>query len=238
MGKPQIGRFEAFLLDFQLTSSRHWHVIKAVYFCCMIENISVTIRPDKALPLSKEDLLAITGLFGIHSTPQSSDNIVVEINPYTDCVRININSALINNLQVVIYTKANYIENQFLRARNSGGRIGVRWVLAQTTEAGRRNFITLNAKAYRADDRSGDWSGYVVWAKYGYVMQVSSIPDFQRFVDQLGRTEKDLHTLISVPDGLELWIAEGFSWNAEFDLSTSSESRKILSEYIARKGSA
>ena len=205
---------------------------KAVYFYSMIENISVTIRPDKALPFAEKDLLAITGLFGIHPAPRLSDSIIVEINPYTDCVRININSVSISNLQIVVYPTAKYIENQFIRARGPGGGIGARWVLAQTTEAAQQHFRRLIAEAYRADDRSGDWSGYVVWAKYGYVMQVSSIPDFERFINQRGRTENNLYDLISVPDGLNLWIAEGFAWDAEFDLAEGSASRRILATYL------
>jgi hypothetical protein len=209
---------------------------KAVYFSSMIENISVSIRPDKSLPLPEKDLLAIAGLFGIHPNPQSSDNITVEINPYSDCVRININSTVISNLQVVVYQAAKYVENQFIRAKTSGGGIGARWVLAQVTETSQRNFTRLLAEAYRADDRSGDWSGYVVWAKYGYVMQVSSIPEFQLFMKKRGRAENDLHELISVPEGLEIWIAEGFSWDAEFDLAEGSQSRQILTDYFVRKG--
>lgn len=203
----------------------------------MIENISVTIRPDKALPFNEKDLLAIAGLFGIHPDPQLAEDIVVEINPFIDCVRVNINSVLVSNLQVVIYPTAKYIENQFIRARTSGLGLAYHWVLAQTRAAGDQNFKKLFAEAYRSEDRSGDWSGYVVWAKYGYVMQVSSIPDFQKLINRLGRTEKDLHSLISVPDGLEIWIAEGFSWDAEFDLHTGSKSRQILAEYSKKKGS-
>ncbi len=202
----------------------------------MIENISVSIRPDKSLPLPEKDLLAIAGLFGIHPNPQSSDNITVEINPYSDCVRININSTLISNLQIVVYQEAKYIENQFIRAKAPGGGIGARWVNAQVRETGQRDFTRLLAEAYRADDRSGDWSGYVVWAKYGYVMQVSSIPQFQLFMKERGRVENDLHELISAPEGLEIWIADGFSWDAEFDLAEGSVSRQILADYFARKG--
>jgi hypothetical protein len=69
----------------------------------MIEHIAVTIRPDKQLPFPEEELLSICGLFGIHSEPTATDEITVEGNPYVDCVRININSAVVSTLQVVIY---------------------------------------------------------------------------------------------------------------------------------------
>ncbi|HEY4324675.1 MAG TPA: hypothetical protein VGN20_11840 [Mucilaginibacter sp.] len=69
-------------------------------------------------------------------------------------------------------------------------------------------------------------------------MQVSSIPEFQLFITRQGREEKDLHALISLPEGLEIWIKEGFSWDAEFDLAEGSVSWQILTDYFERKGSA
>ena len=204
-------------------------------FTGMIEHISVTIRPDKQLPFSQEELLNICGLFGIHPEPTAADQINVEINPFVDCVRVNINSVAISNLQVVIYPTNKYLENQFIRARKPGGGIGAKWVKAQSVAAAANNFKRMIAEAYRADDRSGDWTGYVVWAKYGYLMQVSSKTDFNRFLKQYGRDETTLHELISMDEGLKLWIAEGFSWDAEFDLANDSESNRILTAYFARK---
>jgi hypothetical protein len=201
----------------------------------MIEDISITIRPDKQLPFSQEELLNICGLFGIHLEPAATDQIVVEINPYVDCVRININSIAVSNLQVLIYPAVKYLENQFLRVRQVGGGIGVRWVKAQSVAAAAVDFKRMIAEAYRADDRSGDWTGYVVWAKYGYVMQVSSKADFELFLKRHNRNETALHELRSVDDGLKLWMAEGFSWDAEFDLALDSESNQILAAYFARK---
>jgi hypothetical protein len=201
----------------------------------MIEHISVTIRPDKQLPFSQEELLNICGLFGIHPEPTADDQIHVEINPFVDCVRININSVEVSNLQVVVYPTNKYLENQFIRARKPGGGIGARWVKAQSVSAAAKDFKRMIAEAHRADDRSGDWTGYVVWAKYGYLMQVSCKPDFDRFLKQHSRNETTLYELISVAEGLKLWIAEGFSWDAEFDLAQNSESNRILAAYFARK---
>lgn len=98
-----------------------------------------------------------------------------------------------------------------------------------------KDFKRMIAEAFRADDHSGDWTGYLVWAKYGYLMQISSKADFDRFLRQHNRNETTLHELISVKDGLKLWIAEGFSWDAEFDLARGSESNRILADYFARK---
>jgi hypothetical protein len=201
----------------------------------MIENISVTIRPDQQLPFSQEELLNICGLFGIHPEPTTDDQINVEINPFVDCVRININSVEVSNLQVVVYPANKYLENQFIRARKHSGGIGARWVKAQSAAAAAMDFKRMIAEAYRADDHSGDWTGYVVWVKYGYLMQVSSKADFDRFLTQHSRSETTLHELISVAEGLKLWIAEGFSWDAEFDLASGSESNRILAAYFARK---
>ena len=69
-------------------------------------------------------------------------------------------------------------------------------------------------------------------------MQVSSLTDFQNFIVAQGRTEATLHKLISVPDGLALWTAEGFSWDAEFDLAAGSGSHRILDAYFADRGGA
>lgn len=201
----------------------------------MIEHISVTIRPDKQLPFSQEELLNICGLFGIHPEPAAIDQINVEINPFVDCVRVNINSVEISNLQVVIYPTNKYLENQFIRTRKPGRGIGAKWVKAQSVAAASYDFKRMLAEAYRADDRSGDWFGYVVWAKYGYLMQVSSKASFDRFLIQHSRNETTLHELITLDDGLKLWIAEGFSWDAEFDLAGDSESNQILATYFADK---
>jgi len=201
----------------------------------MIEHISVTIRPDKQLPFSQEELLGICGLFGIHPEPKASDQITVEINPYVDCVRININSIAVSNLQVVIYPTNKYLENQFIRARKPGSGIGARWVKGQSVAAAANDFKRMIAEAYRADDHSGNWTGYLVWAKYGYLMQASSKTDFDHFLKLHGRDENTLYQLISTEEGLILWIAEGFSWEAEFDLAQDSESNRILSDYFARK---
>ena len=69
-------------------------------------------------------------------------------------------------------------------------------------------------------------------------MQVSSKADFDHFLMQHSRNETTLHELISAEDGLKLWIAEGFSWDAEFDLANGSESNRILADYFARKNEA
>jgi hypothetical protein len=201
----------------------------------MIEHISVTVRPEKQLPFSQKELLNIRGLFGIHPEPAAADRINVEINPYADCVRININSVEVSNLQVVIYPTNKYLENQFIRARKPGGGIGAHWVKAQSMASAANDFKRMIAEAFRADDHLGDWTGYVVWAKYGYVMQISSKADFNRFLRQYGRQETTLHELISIDEGLKLWIAEGFSWDAEFDLARGSESNRILADYFTRK---
>jgi len=203
-------------------------------FTGVIEHISVTVRPDKQLPFSEEELLAICGLFGIYPEPAAADQINVEINPYVDCIRVNINSAEVSNLQVVIYPTNKYIENQFIRVRMPGRGIGARWVKAQSVAAA-RDFKRMIAEAYRADDRSGNCTGYVVWAKYGYLMQVSSKVDFDRFLTKNGRTEKTLYELTTTENGLKLWIAEGFSWDAEFDLAGGSESNRILTDYFERR---
>ena len=50
-----------------------------------------------------------------------------------------------------------------------------------------------------------------------------------------GRTEKSLIELLSSKDGLDFWIAEGFSWQGIFDLIPNSESYRILREYMERK---
>jgi hypothetical protein len=147
----------------------------------MIEYISVTVRPDKQLPFSREELLTICGLFGIHPEPTANDLINVEINPFADCVRININSIGVSNLQVVVYPANKYLENQFIRARKPGHGIGARWVKAQSVAAAAKGFKRMIAEAYRSDDHSGDWTGYVVWAKYGYLMQISSKADLNDF---------------------------------------------------------
>ncbi len=187
------------------------------------------------MPFSEEELLAICGLFGIHPEPAAADQIYVEINPYVDCIRININSAEISNLQVLIYPTNKYLENQFIRARTPGRGIGARWVKAQSVAAAANDFKWMLAEAYRADDRSGNWTGYIVWAKYGYLMQVSSKADFKRFLTKHGRNETTLAELILAEDGLKLWIAEGFSWDAEFDLADGSDSNRILAAYFAKK---
>jgi len=41
--------------------------------------------------------------------------------------------------------------------------------------------------------------------------------------------------LISTPNGLNFWIAEGFPWQAIFDLTKDSESFKILNKYLELK---
>jgi len=66
-------------------------------------------------------------------------------------------------------------------------------------------------------------------------MQASSKTDFDHFLKLHGRDENTLYQLISTEEGLILWIAEGFSWEAEFDLAQDSESNRILSDYFARK---
>lgn len=204
----------------------------------MIEDISITVRPDKQLPFSTEELLSICGLFGVHPEPTAADAITAEINPYIDCVRININSTVVSNLQVVIYPANKYLENQFIRVRKPGGGIGARWVRAQSEAAAGKDFKRMLAEAYRADDRLGDWTGYLVWPKYGYLMQVSSKADFEHFLKHHGRSEIALHELITTGDGLKLWVDEGFSWDTEFDLADDSESNRILAAYFAGKSKA
>ncbi len=119
--------------------------------------------------------------------------------------------------------------------RRPGGGIGARWVKAQSVAALAKDFKSMIAEAFRAENRLGDWMGYIVWAKYGYLMQVSSGTDFELFITKHARHETTLHELISTDDGLKLWSVEGFSWDAIFDLALESESNRILDEYFVRK---
>ena len=111
-----------------------------------------------------------------------------------------------------------------------------KWVASQSGAATSKGFRHLEAFAYRDDSgATALWSGYIVWGKLGYVLYDTSIHDFARFMKAKGRTEKSLIELLSSKDGLDFWIAEGFSWQGIFDLIPNSESYRILREYMERK---
>jgi hypothetical protein len=202
----------------------------------MFHNLTITHSSIHPATYTNEEIIYLTGIIGVHPDLTKQDNISIEINPFPDATIVILKSAAIERLEIMIYNRFNYIENLCLRGTQQKSGIASKWVASQAAAASSRGFKHLEATAYK--DSSGSttvWSGYIVWGKLGYLLYDTSIKDFENLMKNKGRTEKTIIELISTQEGLNFWIAEGFSWQAIFDLTKDSESFNILNEYLERK---
>lgn len=97
---------------------------------------------------------------------------------------------------------------------------------------------------------SGEYVGYLVWAKYGYNEELRNVglshDDYQSLIanglfgSEDEAREASIHDLMSTPKGQNWWTRFGAAWDAKFDLTdrgdgTSSDCIQFLERYLANK---
>lgn len=203
----------------------------------MIENINVTIEDGYDWPYSLSTLIGLTGIYGIHPMPQQTDEIRVVVRPKRNSILIYVTSQILHELNMVIHPGSKLIENESIHSTGYQKGVAACWVKAQTDRASQEGFTCIRALAFRDDNAPIPIIGYIVWGKLGYLLFGDRAHrEFKRLMDQSKRSETTIASLLSDPEGLQLWIKDGFSWQALFDLAEDSESRRVLNEYLERKG--
>jgi len=177
-------------------------------------------------------LYKLCGLKGIHPEALASDKIVIDVKVFSDCAIITISSISIRTLQVIIYPNQRYIWNECIVAHKTGSGIAAPWVRSQVRYSGSANFKYLKCSAHRNDtDPRVKWTGYLIWLKFGYLMEVDSVLEFHKLMKQFNRSENTLQKLMATKEGEEFWRTNGFSWYGSFNLKRNSASRRILRRY-------
>lgn len=132
-----------------------------------------------------------------------------------------------------IYLFDRQVYNEYLSIDQSkqGAGTGTAILLAQVRNASRLRF--KNIKCFAA---GGGMNGYYTWPRLGYD---GPIPDHAKT-----RLSKDfkgaasysrISDLMKKPDLRAWWKANGTSFDADFDLTPNSQSRKVLSNYARAK---
>lgn len=192
---------------------------------------------------SDAEVIGLSGLLGLHDDFSDPDiDIICYIDRAVDYIRVDITSPDIAELKLVIYPTNRSIYNESFVKRGKRTGLAASWVKSQVTFASLFSFDILQGQAFRdksetsSNDKSESdrirWTGYLIWAKFGYLMTEPYISKFNALLTENGKQAESLLDLISTEEGLSFWAEFGDSWEGVFNLMPpQSDSRKILRSY-------
>lgn len=123
------------------------------------------------------------------------------------------------------------------------GGIGAMCAFSQALKAREMGFEHIECNAYRDDKLDPPFIGHLVWAKYGFNMDLSNYlePVDLDELERAGLIEDSLnatmHELMSTPEGQTWWKENGDTWDATFSLrddenGNPSDCMKFLEIYM------
>ena len=188
------------------------------------------------------DLLALTGIFGIHSKAEFIELVEKEKIIYTayqedGITKVGFITPIIEELWIEIVSEEE-IYNALFKLLVKGKNYGFRRLLEEVKNARKLGFERITLWAYGSYDELTYWDGYIVWGKYGFLMyKPDEIADFDQLMISVGRPEcKDINDLVSTDNGTNLWKQLGKAWYGKFDLHVPSRSNDICEAYRLKKG--
>lgn len=206
------------------------------------------ISPDKCKTETRFeyiDLLSLTGVFGIHKKLEFLDLYERGFLKHEvffdedDVLTVEISSPVIEALIIkLIRPEEIYIDYFRLHEGSKGGNLGFRRLQNQIQAAIRKNFKSIKLWAYGSISEYPAWEGYIVWAKYGFLMYRK---DETYEFEQLMLKERLQHCtilnhLVKTKEGTCVWKHLGKDWKGEFQLFNNSPSRQILASYAEERG--
>jgi|GEM_PF-4866385 len=199
------------------------------------------------------DLIALTGMYGVFresdgtklllKTYGTYPTVSVEIKLFQDS---NLSRLLIDMCRVVNF-QTKVIHNVSLKVAEPQNGIGIlifRDQIANAIEMGVKR-IFLTAKGFYQIRH--EYSGYIVWAKFGYTMwddrcirKFNKLMDKARFRGRL-RNPAPIHLssttvndLVADGQGALLWEWDGYTWEGEF-YPQEKNNVNYLNIYLAKK---
>lgn len=192
-----------------------------------------------------DDLLAYTGVFGIHPRREFIDlaekkllKHEIKLIEHEDLL-ITITSPKIEWLVTRIFKASAeiYIDLFILKDTERANGLGFNRLMSQIEELRNSNFKTIGLYAHGNISLYPKWNGYIIWAKYGFTMHLEDeIALFDNQMrEELIKTSRTVNDLVQTDEGTALWKHIGKSWNGIFYLKQGSESMRVLGNYKRRR---
>lgn len=191
-----------------------------------------------------EDLLAYTGVFGIHPRPefislhqQGLLTHEVSFNEFLKVV-VKITSPVIEALNIIITGDTEiYIDLFRLNKSERGNGLGFKRLVSQIEELEYSKFTRIRLWAYGSFPEFPEWDGYIVWGKYGFTMyRNNELNDFaKKMSDEMITTSKSVNDLVASQEGTALWKHIGNGWKGVFSMERRSRNMSIYRSYRKKK---
>ncbi len=189
-------------------------------------------------PIEMEDIYDMIGLHHIISTSKEKPSIMVR--EYGEGIRLSISHPYVEDMDRTLYVddgKVIIANENLTMHKNAPKGLGTKLLAAQVKHAVNNGVSKITCWAASPEDGDDKYVGYKVWPKLGYDGEVPFDPFYMS--DLEGSAPfldcKNISDILQKPGGSEWWDKNGTGFNASFDLSEGSVSRKILTEYIAKK---
>jgi hypothetical protein len=192
----------------------------------------------KLTGLNFEELIGITGIYGIHEKRYVGLLIKVKrphfLATFSDeSVVVEFSTSLVKDLHVRIDLYHKTVTNILFEAKKSGNGIAFPRLYSQVHYAQKAGFKTIKLTAWGDYKHIKKYSGYIVWGKYGFLMvDPEQKEKFFTIVKKDKRADTLLYYLLQTTAGVELWKKQGFYWYGEFDLTDESISMMILNNEV------
>lgn len=191
-----------------------------------------------------DDLLAYTGVFGIHRKMEfielDSQKLLTHTIRYDvdGFLRIEIKSTKIHTLDVSIRSKSEvFVEYFRLVDSERGNGLGFKRLISQIEELRGTGFTRIRLFAFGDIDNFPEWDGYIVWAKFGFTMyRKDEMTKFaKQMTDENITSSQSVNDLVLSQEGTALWKYIGSSWKGKFELDRQSPNMKIFTVYRKKK---
>jgi hypothetical protein len=193
--------------------------------------------------LEIDELLELTGIFGIHNARAFNALIIrsqvsAQLTKEGNIVTVKIKTPLVKALEVDIYFKLKIIHIELFQAVNPADQIGFPRLIAQIDAAKKNGYTRITLLAYGNKTLLNNWTGYIVWGKYGFLMVTPKhIQQFEKLIEGTPFAGcRYIGDLVSTEPGTIFWRDNGWTWAGEFILDPASESMRIYNGYRQKKG--
>lgn len=189
-------------------------------------------------PIEMEDIYDMIGLHHIISTSKEKPSIMVR--DMGTGIRLSISHPYVEDMNRTLYEQDGkvIIANENLTMhKNAPKGLGTKLLAAQVKHAVNNGVSKITCWAASPEDGDDKYVGYKVWPKLGYDGEVPFDPFYMPHLEGSAPFLdcKNISDILQKPGGSEWWDKNGTGFRASFDLSEGSVSRKILTEYIAKK---
>ena len=185
-----------------------------------------------------EDIYDMIGLDHLMTTHSKKPSVhvrmlqgTIEVNVFHPHVEHMYRTIRVDNGEVTI-------KNQSLHLKDDAPKgLGTKLLYSQMKHASTHGVSKITCWAASPEDDDDEYVGYKVWPKLGYDGEIPFDPSYMATLEGSAPFLdcKNISDLLQKPGGSEWWDGNGTGFNASFDPSEGSLSRKILTEYIAKK---